>query len=849
MNITKNNKKFLKNYKVPNFLIDDVYLNFVLLPTKTLVKSKIKFRVNPKAENTNFYLHGENLELITAKIDGDVVYPKFITDGITLDVPNTPFVWEAEVEINPKANTLLEGLYISGGIYTTQCEAEGFRRITYYPDRPDILATFTVRIESDKPILLSNGNLINSGPGFAEWHDPWPKPSYLFALVAGDLVKYSDHFLSQSGKLIDLNIWVRKGDELKCWFAMESLKKAMEWDERTYGLEYDLNLFNIVAIDDFNMGAMENKGLNIFNSAAVLATPEMATDMNYERIESIIAHEYFHNWTGNRVTCRDWFQLCLKEGLTVFRDQQFTSDTRSEAIKRISDVKDLRSRQFREDSGPLAHPVRPEEFVEINNFYTATIYEKGAEIISMLKLLVGDRDYYKAVKLYFSRHDGEACTIEDWLMCFEETTGRNLAQFKLWYRSAGTPEIHVKETYINNILTITLIQQNSKTSTPYKDPLLIPVSLGLLNNNGKEIISTTILEFNKTTQEFQFDNLNSKPIISLLRGFSAPVILKHSRPLEEYAFLLKNDTDAFNKWEASRLLCLKILTSAGQSKADASNLYLSAIGKIANNSTIEPGLKALLLTIPTQDDVTKELARLGKKIDPDEIFKSIKDFEIALADYLDCNLMKLYSENFVSGSYNSNAVDDGKRALRSVILKLISCRDSGETAEIQFEQSNTMQEQLSALNCLVEFGKPNIHLQKFFMQWQNERLVIDKWFAIQIVRSHPGDTIGKIDTLTKHPLFDMLNPNRFRAVFGSLIANSVAFHQASGVGYAKLADWIIKLDPQNPQTAARICTAFDDWSIYDDARQEKIQYELKRILNQKNLSKDTTDIIVRILDC
>ena len=614
MNITKNNKKFLKNYKVSNFLIDDVYLNFVLLPTKTLVKSKIKFRVNPKAENTNFYLHGENLELITAKIDGDVVYPKFITDGITLDVPNTPFVWEAEVEINPKANTLLEGLYISGGIYTTQCEAEGFRRITYYPDRPDILATFTVRIESDKPILLSNGNLINSGPGFAEWHDPWPKPSYLFALVAGDLVKYSDHFLSQSGKLIDLNIWVRKGDESKCWFAMDSLKKAMEWDEKTYDLEYDLNLFNIVAIDDFNMGAMENKGLNIFNSAAVLATPEMATDMNYERIESIIAHEYFHNWTGNRVTCRDWFQLCLKEGLTVFRDQQFTSDTRSEAIKRISDVKDLRSRQFREDSGPLAHPVRPEEFVEINNFYTATIYEKGAEIISMLKLLVGDRDYYKAVKLYFSRHDGEACTIEDWLRCFEETTGRNLAQFKLWYRSAGTPEIHVKETYINNILTITLIQQNSKTSIPYKDPLLIPVSLGLLNNNGKEIISTTILEFNKTTQEFQFDNLNSKPIISLLRGFSAPVILKHSRPLEEYAFLLKNDTDAFNKWEASRLLCLKIFTSAGQSKADAINLYLSAIGKIANNSTIEPGLKALLLTIPTQDDVTKELARLGKKL-------------------------------------------------------------------------------------------------------------------------------------------------------------------------------------------------------------------------------------------
>ena len=848
MKIKNNNKNFLKNYRVPNFLIDDVYLNFVLLPTKTVVKSKIRFKINPEAENTDFYLLGENLKLMIAKIDGDVVYPKFTSNGITLDVPNTPFVWEAEVEINPKANTLLEGLYISGDIYTTQCEAEGFRRITYYPDRPDILTTFTVRIESDKPVLLSNGNLINSGPGFAEWHDPWPKPSYLFALVAGDLVKYSDHFLSQSGKIIDLNIWVRKGDESKCWFAMESLKKAMEWDEKTYGLEYDLNLFNIVAIDDFNMGAMENKGLNIFNSAAVLATPETATDMNYERIESIIAHEYFHNWTGNRVTCRDWFQLCLKEGLTVFRDQQFTSDTRSEVIKRISDVKDLRSRQFREDSGPLAHPVRPEEFVEINNFYTATIYEKGAEIISMLKLLVGDRDYYKAVRLYFSRHDGEACTIEDWLSCFEDTTERNLTQFKLWYQSAGTPEIHVKETYINNTLTITLTQRNSKTATPYKDPLLIPVSLGLLNKNGREIISTTILEFSKTIQEFKFDDLTSKPIISLLRGFSAPVILKHSRPLEEYAFLLNNDTDAFNKWESSRILCLKILTSVGQAKADASKLYLSAIGKIANNFNIEPGLKALLLTIPTQEDVTKELVRLGKKIYPDKIFKSIKDFEIALADHLDCNLMTLYSENFVSGSYNSNAIDDGKRALRSVILKLISCRDSGKTAEIQFEQSNTMQEQLSALGCLVEFGKPNIHLQKFFMQWQSERLVIDKWFAIQIVRSHPNDTIDKIDALTKHPLFDMLNPNRFRAVFGSLIANSVAFHQESGIGYAKLADWIIQLDSQNPQTAARICTAFDDWSIYDNARQEKIQYELKRILDQKNLSKDTTDIIVRILD-
>ena len=841
---TQNKKKYLKNYKPPNYLIDNVYLNFVLSPTKTIVKSKIQFKINPKATSKTFSLMGENLKLIEAKIDDLVVSPKLTSFGLTIDVPNNPFIWEAEVEINPKANTLLEGLYLSGDVYTTQCEAEGFRRITYYPDRPDVLATFTVRIDSDKPILLSNGNLIETGPGFSKWYDPWPKPSYLFAIVAGDLVKFSDRFITQSGKSVKLNIWVKKGDESKCWFAMESLKKAMEWDEKTYGLEYDLNLFNIVAIDDFNMGAMENKGLNIFNSSAVLATPETATDKNFEQIEAIIAHEYFHNWTGNRVTCRDWFQLCLKEGLTVFRDQQFTADIRSEAIKRITDVKDLRSRQFNEDSGPLAHQVRPEEFIEINNFYTATIYEKGAEIIRMLKLMVGDLDYYKAVKLYFSRHDGEACTIEDWLSCFEDVTKRDLSQFKLWYLQAGTPEITVEEHYNNRCYVLTLTQHNS---APNKEPLVIPVAVGFLSKSGKEILSTKVLELTDKRQEFTFSNLASKPVLSILRNFSAPVIINHSRPEEEYALLIEKDTDPFNKWDASRLLSLKVLTSKVETKDSPKNLYLSAINAIANDSAIEPGLKALILTLPSHGDVTRELLRLGRKIDPDKIHRSIKELEHEQALYLRCYLKKLYFDNFVLGLYESNSQDDGKRALRGTILRLISHLDSGQTANIQFEASKTMQEQFGALGCLIEFGKSKNALHDFYKKWSSERLVMDKWFSIQVTRCNPTDAIKTIESLTDHPLFDMLNPNRFRAVFGSLISNTAAFHQKSGNGYSILADWIIRLDPKNPQTAARVCTAFDTWSIYDKVRQKKIQDELNRILNQKNLSKDTSDIATRIL--
>ncbi len=844
---TQQNKViYLKDYEPPAFLINDVKLTFKLSPSITTVTSKINFKPNSFSSNKVFVLMGEELSLIWATIDGIPISPTLTENGLTCRVPEGPFVWESKVEIQPDLNTRLEGLYISNGMYTTQCEAEGFRRITYYPDRPDILAKFQVRIESTEPILLSNGNLIDSGPGFAEWYDPWPKPSYLFALVAGALVKYSDQYKSRSGLNVDLNIWVRSGDEGKCEFAMSALKKAMKWDEVTYEREYDLNLFNIVAVDDFNMGAMENKGLNIFNSSAVLASPETSTDQNYERIESIIAHEYFHNWTGNRVTCRDWFQLCLKEGLTVFRDQQFTSDIRSESVKRITDVLDLRSTQFREDSGPLAHAVRPDSFIEINNFYTSTIYEKGAEIIRMLQLLVGKENYYKAVNLYFSRHDGEACTIEDWLKCFEDITKRDLTQFKLWYLQSGTPEIKVEEKFHSGCYTLKLTQRGSKNCSVI-NPMLLPVAIGLLDTKGKEILSTTVLELDKTTQQFEFKKLDSKPIVSLLRGFSAPVHLNHTRPDEEYALLIKNDTDPFNRWEASRYLSQKVLLSATNSSEKIETIYLDAIKDIVINDSIEPALKSLMLKLPTQGELAKEVLLIGETLDPLKIYLSIKELEHLLALKLEPYLSKIYSNNFVTGNYKSNARDDGKRALRATILKLITKIDSGVTATKQFQNSSTMQEQLGALGCLIECNQGEKEIINFFNQWSGERLVMDKWFAIQVLKSSPEKALETVKTLTGHKLFDMTNPNRFRAVFGSLTANSAAFHQPSGQGYELLADWIIKLDQKNPQTSARMSTAFDTWKIYDIKRQNLIKAQLNRILNQKNLSKDTNEIIERIL--
>lgn len=841
---------YLADYTPFGFLIDSVALTFKLHPTKTRVLSKIAFRPNPDASDTRFFLHGEELSLISAKIDGAPVDVRHVDGGLEADVPNAPFVWEAEIEISPSTNTALEGLYMSNGMYCSQCEAEGFRKITYYPDRPDVMATFDVRIEGEEPILLSNGNPGEKGNGFAEWSDPWKKPAYLFALVAGDLINHPGSFTTQSGKDVELNIWVRPGDEHKCAFGMQALKDSMKWDEDVYGREYDLDIFNIVAVDDFNMGAMENKGLNIFNSSAVLASPETSTDANFERIEAIIAHEYFHNWTGNRITCRDWFQLCLKEGLTVYRDQQFTADMRSGDVARIENVLALRARQFPEDQGPLSHPVRPEEFQEINNFYTATVYEKGAEVIGMLKTLVGDDAYAKALDLYFDRHDGDAATIEDWLKVFEDATGRDLTQFKLWYSQSGTPKVSVTEDWDEAKGTFTLTFNQSTAPTPgqdVKDPKVIPIAIGLLNHNGDEIQGTEVFEMTEASQSYSVSGLASRPVSSILRGFSAPVILDHAIDNDRRAFLFANDTDSFNRWEAGRDLARDSLLAMIREGAAPNPLYLDSLKQVAKDATLEPAYKAYLLSHPGESELARALADMGETPDPDAIHAASKAFRQAKAEALGDMLPALYEANQVDRPFVPDAEGAGKRALANAALSLTTKLDGGKAAQTQFERAGNMTEQLAALSQLVDEGQGDSAVAAFYEQWQHDRLVIDKWFSLQVMLAAPENAAEVTDALTNHPDFDMKNPNRFRATLGALAGNHAGFHHKSGAGYALLTDWLIKLDDLNPQTTARMCSAFQTWRNYDADRQALIKTQLERLLAKDGLSRDTSEMITRIL--
>jgi len=840
-------KIYLSDYQVPNYLVEDVHLTFRLAPEATRVLSRITFRPNPDASSKDFFLHGEDLKLISTKIDGAAVSPDLVVGGLTCAVPDAPFVWEAEVEISPATNTALEGLYMSNGMYCTQCEAEGFRKITYYPDRPDVMSVFTVRIESDLPVLLSNGNPVASGEGFAEWHDPWPKPAYLFALVGGELINHPDTFTTKSGKEVELNIYVRPGDEGKCAFGMEALKKSMVWDEEVYGREYDLDIFNIVAVDDFNMGAMENKGLNIFNSSCVLASAETSTDMNFERIEAIIAHEYFHNWTGNRITCRDWFQLCLKEGLTVYRDAQFTADMRSEPVKRIEDVIALRARQFREDNGPLAHPVRPDSFVEINNFYTATVYEKGAELIGMLKTLVGDAAYYKALDLYFDRHDGDAATIEDWLTVFEESTGRDLSQFKRWYEQAGTPRLAVEEAYEDGTFTLTFSQSTPPTpGQDQKDPRVIPIAVGLLNPNGDEVVPTTVLEMTEATQSFRFEGLTARPTPSILRGFSAPVILERSSSNAERAFLLAHDTDPFNKWEAGRALARAGLVEMILNGAAPDGAYLDAVLQVLRDDSLDPAFRALALGLPSQDDLAQTLVDQGHTPDPQAIYEALETLKMAMATHMQDVLPRIYAQYQVTEAYQPDAEQSGARSLANAALALISRVDGGTAAQAQYDSADNMTQQLAALAALLTAGKGEQAVAAFYEQWKEDRLVIDKWFGLQISLADPAQAVEVAETLTQHPDFTMKNPNRFRATLGALAMSPAGFHRADGAGYKLLADWLIQLDPLNPQTTARMCSAFETWKRYDSDRQALIAAQLDRILAQDGLSRDTQEMVSRI---
>ena len=835
---------YLADYTPPAYLIDTVHLTFQLAPNATRVVSRIAFRPNPDAKSRDFFLHGEELRLISAHIDGAAISPDVTERGLTCDVPNRPFVFEAEVEIAPAANTALEGLYMSNGMYCTQCEAEGFRKISYYPDRPDVMAVFTVKIESDLPVLLSNGNPVAAG----EWHDPWPKPAYLFALVAGDLIAHPDTFTTMSGKDVELNIYVRRGDEDKCAFGMEALKKSMQWDEEVYGREYDLDIFNIVAVDDFNMGAMENKGLNIFNSSCVLASAETASDANFERIEAIIAHEYFHNWTGNRITCRDWFQLCLKEGLTVFRDAQFTGDMRGHAVKRIDDALTMRANQYPEDRGPLAHPVRPASFVEINNFYTATVYEKGAEVIGMLKRLVGDDAYYAACNLYFDRHDGEAATIEDWIAVFEDTTGRDLTQFARWYAQAGTPHLHVSDAHEDDTYTLTLRQDLPATPDgSTKEPQLIPVSMGLLAQDGCEVLETQMLELTEIEQVFTFNGITQKPILSVLRDYSAPVIVHHAQSAADRAVLLAHDTDPFNRWDAGRMLARDVLVDMTLSGSSPDTAFLDGLAAVLRDDTLDPAFRALALSIPSEDETAQAIVDGGSIPEPLDIHLAHEALKLQISQHLQDITPRIYAEMVVAGDYDPNAADVGKRALGNRVLSYISRIDGGHQAAAQYASADNMTQQQAALACLLHIGAGQKELAAFAAQWGDDRLVMDKWFGMQVSCAAPNATVQTAKDLTTHAKFDWKNPNRFRAVIGALGNNAAGFHAPDGTGYAFFADCLIKLDPMNPQTTARMATFFETWKRYSPARQAQMRTELERIKATPNLSPDTTEIITRIL--
>ena len=837
----------LDAYKPFTHEIDEVALEFRLDPHATRVKSRIAFRPNPKATPGPLHLDGENLTLIGAWIDGQPVTPCILPDGLVCETPDRPFVWECEVEIDPAGNTALEGLYMSNGMFCTQCEAEGFRKITYYPDRPDVMAPFTVKIHSDLPVRLSNGNPAGSGEGNSTWIDPWKKPAYLFALVAGDLVAHSDSFTTMEGREVALNIWVRPGDEDKCAYAMDALKRSMRWDETEYGRAYDLDVFNIVAVRDFNMGAMENKGLNIFNSRYVLASPETATDGDYARIEAIIAHEYFHNWTGNRITCRDWFQLCLKEGLTVYRDQQFSGDMRSHGVKRIEDVQMLRARQFREDAGPLAHPVRPESYIEINNFYTATVYEKGAEVIGMLRRLVGAEAYRRALDLYFERHDGQACTIEDWLRVFEEATGRDLKQFRRWYTQAGTPHVTATTERRGGTLALTLAQETPPTpGQPDKAPQVLPIAVGAIGPGGSETMATQVLELTEARQTFEFD-LPEGSVLSLNRGFSAPVALTAPVSNADRALLLARDTDPFNKWEAGRALAKDALIRMVADAAASNDTYLDALGPVLCDDTLDPAFRALILGLPSEDDLAQTLHAGGTTPDPLAIRHALLDLSVALANRLQEPLSRLFDEMRVPGAYTPDAEAAGRRSLRLAALSLLSHLDGGERAQALFDVADNMTEESGALAILLKIGKGHEALAAFRDRWSGDRLVMDKWFTLQVLQA-PEETAPAIATaLTGHPDFDWRNPNRFRAVFGALGANHAGFHAAGGSGYALLADWLVKLDPVNPQTTARMTTLFETWPRYDADRQDQMREALRKIAAAPDLSRDTAEMVTRIL--
>lgn len=873
---------YLKNYQQPYFQIEQTALCFTLSETETFVDCTLHLQRNQQAHpgyQGPLVLDGQELELISVVIDGKTLdSADYQQDADSLTLKNVPnrFVLQTRVKIKPQENTALEGLYKSSSMFCTQCEAEGFRRITYYLDRPDVMSVFTTTIIADKsryPVLLSNGNLISEemladGCHKATWQDPFKKPCYLFALVAGDLQHIRDSFTTMGGRKVDLRIYVEPQNITKCDYAMDSLKRAMRWDEEVYGCEYDLDIFNIVAVDDFNMGAMENKSLNIFNSSCVLADSKSATDTAFQRIEAVVAHEYFHNWSGNRVTCRDWFQLSLKEGFTVFRDAEFSADMGSRTVKRVEDVNVLRTVQFAEDAGPMAHPIRPESFIEISNFYTVTVYEKGAEIVRMIHSILGADNFRKGSDLYFARHDGQAVTTDDFLAAMQDASGVDLSIFRRWYSQAGTPDIQVTDEYDNVSKTYRLRFTQFCKATPecaIKLPFHIPVKLGLLNNAGQDMPlilqsgsgfnpETGVINLTEAEQVFEFSGINEKPVPSLLRGFSAPVKLHFAYTDAQLLFLMANDNDGFNRWDAAQqLYCRNLLAMAEQYATNQSMQFNSALipvfaGFLADISS-DKAMLANMLSLPS----VAYLSELQSPINTYALYAAREFARQQIALVLKNEFLATYQREQNPQAYQPTAVQMAQRELKNICLAYLSCLKDTDIAGLiqrQFAQADNMTDQFAALAAAVNGYDDTVRidcLAAFYQQWQHDPLVVNQWLAVQSASDNAG-SLTQVQALLAHPAFDLRNPNKVRAVLATFAAqNHRHFHQADGSGYELLADYILQLDERNPQIAARLLGPLTKWQRYVPTQSEQMQKALKRIANKDKLSKDVFEVVNKSL--
>ncbi|MFK3946718.1 aminopeptidase N [Pseudomonas fulva] len=874
----------LKDYKAPEYLIDETHLTFELFEDHTLVHAQLIMRRNPVHGGglPALVLDGQQLELVRAALDDEPLQAgdyQIDAGSLTVQPRAAQFTLDTTVKIHPETNTALEGLYKSGKMFCTQCEAEGFRKITYYLDRPDVMSIFTTTVIAEQhryPVLLSNGNPVGSGPAedgrhWATWEDPFMKPAYLFALVAGDLWCVEDTFTRQSGRDVTLRIYVEPENIDKCDYAMVSLKKSMRWDEEVYGREYDLDIFMIVAVNDFNMGAMENKGLNIFNSSCVLARAETATDAAHQRVEAVVAHEYFHNWSGNRVTCRDWFQLSLKEGFTVFRDAEFSADMNSRTVKRIEDVAYLRTHQFAEDAGPMAHPVRPDSFIEISNFYTLTVYEKGSEVVRMVRTLLGAEGFRQGSDLYFERHDGQAVTTDDFIKAMEDANGVDLTQFKRWYSQAGTPRLEVSDAYDEAARTYSLTFRQSCPPTPDKAeklPFVIPVELGLLDAQGNDLPlqlagessavgSTRVLSVTEAEQTFVFQGIEARPLPSLLRGFSAPVKLSFPYDRDQLMFLMQHDSDGFNRWEAGQQLAVQVLHELiGQHQlGQALQLdprLLKALDTVLGDTSLDAAMVAEMLSLPGEGYLTE----ISQVADVDAIHAAREFARRQIAEHLFEPLWTRYQANRAvsrNTAYVASAEHFARRSLQNIALSYLMLSVKPQVLEAtleQFEQCDNMTERLTALAVLVNSpfeAERAKALESFAEHFKDNPLVMDQWFSVQAASTLPGG-LARVKALMQHPAFTLKNPNKVRAVVGAFAGqNLVNFHAADGSGYRFLADLVIELNALNPQIASRQLAPLTRWRKYDAARQTLMKGELERILAAGELSSDVYEVVSKSL--